>query len=256
MELLDARYFFFDDNYIGKATSHIARMALTDSLRLFCDNTNFLNSSWYEQLAVVGKSLIILGFTVKQMILSAICAYGCPLVSVGLEPAHSLQDPAPITCYQLDFPVLMPPNNNQEPAAQLFVPVSRRCRYIDGVLVRWNLKAKSVLIAPIQITLATGHVASDVLFMESHWSSMVAHLTDWKIHARFVRIKESHRVPYELTGVAAKEYRNTRGPGAKQLHPPYNVITLTVRQVNSRIDDKLRAARGSPAMAARLYRYT
>ena len=53
-----------------------------------------------------------------------------------------------------------------------------------------------------------------------------------------------------MTEVPAKESRETRGAGAKHLHPPYDVITLTVSEVNSSIGNKLSAARSFSATAA------
>jgi hypothetical protein len=250
MELIDACYFFFDDNYQGEATSHIARMALADSLWMFCDNRHFLNSAWYERLSIVGNNPIILGFTIKNMILSSLCAFGCPLASYGWVPCYLFRQSAPITGYRQDFPVLIPPGNNQEHTAQHFVPVGHKWRYIDGIFVWWNLKAKRVTIALMQITLTTSEVASDVLFMERHWRGMVELLTDWTIRTRFVWIKETRNEPLELP-VSDEEFRNTCGAGAKHRLPPYDVIVLTVRDVDIGIDDSLRAARASSATVAK-----
>jgi len=226
-------------------------MALADSLRRFCNNGHFLNASWHEQLGMAGNNPSILGFIVKHMLLSAISAFGCPLASAGLESEHSFQDSVPIRRYRNDFPELSPPADDQAPATQLFVPASHRCRYIDGILVHWNVKAKSVTIAPMQITIATSHSASDILFMENHWRGMVAHLNEWKIHARFLWIKETRNGPIKVTKVPAKESSGTRGASAKEQHPPYGVVTLTVSEVNSRIGNELSAARAFSATAAK-----
>jgi hypothetical protein len=249
--LIDARYFYFDDKSRGDATSLIARIALADSLRRFSDNSHFLSPSWYEQLGTTGNNPSILGFIVEHMLLSAICAFGCPLASTGLEDKHSFQNSAPITRYLHDYPELSPPKDDQAPVTQLFVPVSHRCLYIDGILVHWNVKAKSVTIAPMQITIATSHSASDVSFMEEHWRHMVAHLNEWEINARFLWIKETRNGPVKVTTLPAKESRKTRGAGAEQLHPPYDVITLKISEVDSSIGKKLSAARAFSATAAK-----
>jgi hypothetical protein len=200
---------------------------------------------------MAGNNPSILGFIVEHMLLSAICAFRCPLASTGLGAGHSFRDSAPITMYPQDYPELSPPDDDQAPATQLFVPVSHRCRYIDGILVHWNVKAKSVAIAPMQITIATSHSASNVLFMEDHWRDMVVNLKEWEIHARFLWIKETRNGPVEVTKVPAKESRKTRGAGGKHLHPPYDVVTLTVSEVNGRIGNKLSAARAFSATAAK-----
>jgi hypothetical protein len=250
IDLIDARYFYFDKSQ-GDATSLIARMALADSLRLFCDNSHFLNASWYDQLGMMGNNPSVLGFIVKHMLLSAICAFGCPLASAGLK--HDLfPGSAPITRYPEDFPVLKAPGSNLEDATHLFVPASHKCRYIDGILVRWNFDAKSVAIAPMQITLATSHAPSDALFMENHWRGMVARLKEWDIYARFLWIKEKRKGSPEVTTVPAKESPDTRGAGATLLHPAYDVVTLTVTEVSGSIGDKLRHARALSAAAAKL----
>jgi len=90
--------------------------------------------------------------------LGAICAFGCPLPSINLENPHSFQQSVPITICHQDFQILKPLGHGQEHATTLFVRVSHRCRYIDGIFVQWNLEATSAMIAPIQITLATSHV--------------------------------------------------------------------------------------------------
>jgi len=222
-------------------------MALADSLRRFCNNGHFLNASWHEQLCMAGDNPSILSFIVKHMLLSAISAFGCPLASTGLESEHSFQDSAPIRRYRNDFPELSPPDDDQAPATQLFVPESHRCRYIDGILVHWNVNANSVTIAPMQITIATSHSASDVLFMRNHWRDMVAYLRGWEIHARFLWIKGTRNGPVEVIEVPAKV---SRGDGEKHLHPPYDVVTLTVSEANSSIGNKLSAARAFSASAA------
>jgi hypothetical protein len=226
-------------------------MALADSLRRFSDNSHFLNASWFERLGMAGNNPSTLGFLVEHMLLSAICGFGCPLASTGLEDKHSFQNSAPITRYLHDYPELSPPKDDQATVTQLFVPVSHRCRYIDGIFVHWNVEAKSVTIAPMQITIATSHSASDVLFMEDHWRDMVAHLKEWEIHARFLWIKETRNGPIKATEVPAKESRKTRGAGAKQLHPPYDAVTLEISEVHSGIGDKLSAARAFSATAAK-----
>lgn len=48
MKLMGACYFPFGGNHQVEVTSHMARMALTYSLRLFGDNSHFPNISWYE----------------------------------------------------------------------------------------------------------------------------------------------------------------------------------------------------------------
>jgi hypothetical protein len=227
-------------------------MALADSLRRFSNNSQFLNASWYKQLGNEGNNPTTLGFIVEHMLLSAICAFGCPLASTGLKDKHSFQNSAPITRYLGEYPKLGPPDDDQAPATQLFVPVSHRCLYIDGILVHWNVKAKSVTIAPMQITIAASHSASNVLFMEDHWRDMVARLKEWEIHARFLWIKETRNGPIEVTEVPAKESRKTRGAGAKHLHPSYDVVTLTVSEVDRSIGNKLSAARASSAAAAKI----
>jgi len=194
-DLIDGRYVYFDDKSRGDTTSLIARMAVADSLRLFSDNSYFLYVSWYERLGMAGNNPSTLGFIVKHMLLSAICAFRCPFASTGLEVELSFQVSAPITRYSQDYPELSPPGDDQAPATELFVPVSHRCRYIDDILVHWNANAKSVMIAPMQITITTSHSASDVLFMENHWRDMVAHLKEWKIHARFCGSSERVMVP-------------------------------------------------------------
>lgn len=230
-------------------------MALVDSLRRFCSNGHFLNASWHEQLGMAGNNPSILGFIVKHMLLSAISAYGCPLASTKLESEDAFEDSAPIRMYLDDFPELSPPlgspADKEAPATQLFVPESHRCRYIDGILVHWNVKDKSVTIAPMQITIATSHSPSDVLFMEKHWRGMVAHLSEWKINARFLWIKATRNGPVKVTKVSAKMSPGTRGAGAKHLHPSYDVVTLTVSEVDTRIGDRLSAARASSATAAK-----
>jgi hypothetical protein len=135
IKLIDARYFYFD-NSRGDATSHIARMALTDSLRNFCDNSDFLNASWYSRLGRAGGNPSILGFIVKHMLLSAICTFGCPLAATGLGNENLFQTSAPITVYPHDFPLLSPPRTDQTLVTQLFVPMRHSCRYIDGILVQ------------------------------------------------------------------------------------------------------------------------
>lgn len=248
IELVDGRYFFFDNNYQGEATSHIARMALTDSLRLFGGSCLFLHDPWYQQLGVIGNNPIILTFIVKHMVLSTISAVGCPLASIGLGNPHLPPQSAPITTYQ-DYPVLTPPGNDQMYAAKLFVPMRHRYRHIDAILVWWNLEAMSVMIAPIQIAIATCHFASDVLFMERNLRHMVAHLTDWRIHARFVWITEARNGPIELIRVSAEESRNIPGASAERLYPYYDIITLTVSEVNYKIGERLSLARGPAAGA-------
>jgi hypothetical protein len=250
INLIDARYFYFD-NSRGGATSHIARMALTDSLRNFCDNSDFLNASWYSRLGRAGGNPSILGFIVKHMLLSAICTFGCPLASTGLENKNQFETSAPITMYPDDFPVLSPPTTCQKVVTQLFVPLSHRCRYIDGILVQWKFEDKFVTIVPMQITIAKSHTPSDASFMENHWSGMVAHLDEWEIDARFLWIKETRDGPAKMTVVPAKETPKTREAGAKLLHPLYNVLTLTVSEVNKGTGEKPRKARASSAAEAK-----
>jgi hypothetical protein len=226
-------------------------MALTDSLRNFCDNSDFLNASWYSRLGRAGGNPSILGFIVKHMLLSAICTFGCPFASTGLGNENLFQTSAPITVYPHDFPVLSPPRTDQKLVTQLFVPMSHRCRYIDGILVQWNFEDKFVTIVPMQITIAKSHTPSDASFMENHWSGMVPHLDEWEIDARFLCITETRDGPAKMTEVPAKESPKTRGAGAKLLHPPYDVLTLTVSEVNKSIGEKLRKARASSAAEAK-----
>ena len=157
----------------------ITRTALADALRRKCNNSHFLHAYWYQQLGNSAKNPSILGFIVKHMLLGAICDFGCPLASEGLEPGDSFVGSAPISWFSRDYPVLRPPTDVKSPRTQLFIPGSHRCKFIDGVLVHWNVEAKSVTIAPLQIIIAASHSPSDTLFMENNWAGMVHFLSQW-----------------------------------------------------------------------------
>ena len=138
-----------------------------------------LRTRRYQQLGNSAKNPSILGFIVKHMLLSAICDFGCPLASEGLELGDSFVGSAPILWFSCDYSVLRPPAYGKSPRTQLFIPGSHRCKFIDGVLVHWNVEAKSVTIAPLQITIAASHSPSDTLFMENNWAGMVHFLSQW-----------------------------------------------------------------------------
>lgn len=242
---IDGRCFFVE-NGKAKATSLVALSALTGFLRGVCDNSHFLTSAWYGNLAAAGRNPAILGFLVEQTVLSAVCAWGCPLASTGLAPEHGFGSPAPVKMFS-GLPVLYPPSEdgNGEGITELLVPQDYACRNIDGLLVRWSLQDKTVTISPMQITIADKHKPSDTLFMEAQWKSLVADLCGWSIVARFIWVKERMDNSRQVVDMKRKEFRGTSANSAIEIHPAYQTITITVRELNGGIGEKLAYARAA-----------
>ena len=113
----------------------IACTALANTLQQYCNYSHFLHAYWYQQLGYSAKNPSILGFIVKHMLLSAICDFGCPLASEGLESGDWFVGSALISWFSRDYPVLWPPPYGKSPRTQLFIPGSHRCKFIDGVFV-------------------------------------------------------------------------------------------------------------------------
>jgi len=106
-------------------------------------------------------------------------------------------------------------------------------------------------ISPLQITIAASHSPPDTLFMENNWVGMVDLLSQWKINACFVWITEKRDGPVKETEVPATYSVMTRGAGARQLHPSYSSITLSVSDVNKKIGSSLLDTRVEAANAAK-----
>ena len=177
------------------------------------------------------------------MVLNSIGLSGCPRACDDMPPEHSFDGAASIIPFEGRLPILCPPIGQEKSTTQLFLPSTSDCRYIDGILVHWSSDDATVTISPIRITIAQKHSPSDVLFMENSWKTLAQGAEGWTIIPRFLWIKETMQNSVRLDRRDRKEAVATRTRGPEEVHPAYDVVTITVEEVNSEVGKQLQAAR-------------
>lgn len=221
--LYDHRYFYVDDVDNGHYTCGLARDAMAIILREKGEDI-FLKPEWFKALADWKSNPSVLGFYVEGMCLSSISQKG---LNAGLNLGNMK-----VIMFQGKYPIYSTTCN-----LVLYIPSVFNFKAIDGLILQLDIKAKSVHLIPIQITIAKNHSKSEKKFFEN-WNTWIEDFVDYNIQTTFLWIMEEQR-GWAIVKQEVREMRN----GDKLLNPAFTRVQIAVEDVNVDIGKALKKAR-------------
>jgi hypothetical protein len=223
--LYDLRYFYVDENKIGRFTCGIAFECMMSILRMQ-DNAPFRDHSWYEAVSR-SSNPVVQGFLAEQICLSSIATNGLMAVDPQLgrmSTAIFQKKPAFDELLSTDHKI------------RLYIPAAYNFMTVDGVVLLLDRASKKAFIFSIQFTLSKNHPKSDQEFHTKLWPTWIEPLISagFTVGSTFVWIdtkQPSHHVEPELV----KGLRS----GDKVVHPEYSVVHIGVEMVDSKLASAL-----------------
>ena len=226
-ESFDYRYFYANDEEFGNYTCGLARDAAALVLRQ-AKPSKFLDNQWLRSFSLFKGNPSVLGSMVEQSCLSAISSFGFNQGTVHWKPT-------PSTLFEGDLIHRLPPRGND--CSIFFVPDDPYYKDIDALYLRVNHKpTKTVLVVPIQITIAKRHKDSEMLFY-LNWARWQAFYDSYAMTTTFVWIVEDQQSWEEVMA----KFRKTRStlhmimPQHQQAYVPVQEVYCPLGETLARI---------------------
>ena len=196
----DSAYFYKDDEGLGHSTCGVVRDRMAWLLRRYGE-AKFLDDIWFEALHRSCNNPAVLGFIVKQMCLTSIAQSGLPIGRKNFYPVRTIV-----------FGGRDPPAIDKQGGVSLYVPLRFNFPAIDAILIEVEEEKKTVLLIPLQITIAERHSASEDKFFET-WAKWERKFYGYKVSLWFVWVTEGIRSRVESHPERKKDRR--RGIAAR-----------------------------------------
>ncbi|KAI9443719.1 hypothetical protein F5148DRAFT_1255992 [Russula earlei] len=214
-EWFDHRYFYRDEEtQICHCTCGLARKAGAILLRQ-ANPDRFFDSIWLNSLDFSEGHPAMVGFIVEQTCLSAIS-------SLGFKHTGIQWDPAETTIFEGDLLQALP---RQTSTSKFFVPADPNYKNIDALYYEVDTTAKTVFVAPIQITVNPKHKDSEALFY-SEWGRWKTFFVGYTLSSTFVWILE-HAHSRRVIEQQSKALRS----GSRVIIPEHEQIFVTVTEL-------------------------
>lgn len=225
--LMDHRYFYVDSEGNGRYSCGLARQAITEFLRANAEESFFLGAQWYDTLMGFKNNPPVIGFTVEQIVISKIASTGLCLGDFCLPAAQTFAFDTPTTRLSTDKP------------HTYYVPVRFNLKAIDLLFASIDPEKKTAHIVPIQITVAKEHKDSEATFFADQ-DTWLRGLEDFEVKKSFVWIHHGKRGRREVK----KKLKELRGRTISEInHPDYEVLWVSVEQIDVELDKTLRRIR-------------
>ncbi|KAF8533311.1 hypothetical protein BDD12DRAFT_865960 [Trichophaea hybrida] len=157
---LDGRFYFRDNNGIGRTTCDIARTAGAARLRDIQNLTEYLDPAWLNRVELAAGNPSVLGFLVEVIALGNLITYGTPFAGPEFSGSLRLQK------FFGANPHFIPRENN---VPTIFIPTAFNYEAVDAILAvreEGTFGTKATVVG-IQVTIASSHSDSEAGFMGS-----------------------------------------------------------------------------------------
>jgi hypothetical protein len=235
-KIIDSRYFYQDRKGLGHYTCGLARQAMVSFLRQHSEEHIFLDRKWLDTLEFSPPNWSVIGYTVEQIIISALATSGLQAGNADIQPAKIITFEGALTL------------DPEEPRV-LYVP--RNCDHeaVDAVYVsshkdmdKGRKDKGTVHVIPIQITVrkkSGGHSRSKSTFF-ANWTRLIE---DFRkrgvpVDASFLWIVENRRGLVEVEQ-STKLLRNR----TILTEPKHTEESVTVGQVHKELGELLKRLR-------------
>lgn len=211
----DYRY-FYDDEGIGNCTCGLARQAAAVVIRwgspgLMCGDT------WIRSLRTFKNNPSVVGFLVEQACLSSISLTGFHHRDIEWGSLKA-------TSFKGDLFEAITFSRNYE---SFFIPENPLFKDIDALYLKVNAVKETVLVVPIQITVAKVHKDSEAAFY-SQWSDWQELFKGYTLETTFLWVVENEQ-SWSEREEEIKKIRNK----AKLISPKHVRIVVTVQDINN-----------------------
>jgi hypothetical protein len=149
--LVDHRYFYSTENYVGNYTCGMARNAVAHQLWKYGRN-QFGVTECLQSLDKYISNPSVVGFFIEHAVLQSISIHG--LKEIGI-----VKSPPRIRTFEGDVPNF---KDTEDPI--LYIPLSFSFPAIDGVIIRLGSSEGKAYMFPIQVTIAKYHKDSEQCF--------------------------------------------------------------------------------------------
>ena len=178
---------------------------------LLCDMT------WLLSLRTFKDNPSVIRFLVEQACLSTISR-------TSFHQGGGIDwQPFPATMFQNDLIQAIPGGDCEI----FFIPENPFFKDIDTLYLK--VAKETVLVVPIQITVAKTHKDSEAAFY-SRWSNWQEHFRGYKVETTFVWVVENK----QSWAVMEEELKMTRSQ-SKLISPEYEQIFVTVKDINNNL---------------------
>ncbi|KAI5792571.1 hypothetical protein DFH27DRAFT_654987 [Peziza echinospora] len=234
---LDGRFFYQDNNGVGRTTSDLARMVGASRLRMIENLVEYFGVRWFERIAHSGGNPAVLGFLVERVALGCLIQQGT--IFAGPEFSKSL--------HPEKFSGILPesaPHKNDMPV--IYIPTSYAYEAVDAILAirlqneKEKRDIKSIIIG-VQVTIASSYSNSEETFMRS-WKGWDELMGSKESEFRFVWIVEDMKdrssdwvtVPEEIIKLRSKRI---------VVHPGYKRRYMSIMSLDNDLGNSLQMAR-------------
>lgn len=219
-DLYDLRYFYVDEDQIGRYTCGVAFEAMLLALRTRTEQ--FCVEAWYSAVRM-STNPVVQGFLAEQICLSSIAKAGLTVVDESLGRME--------TATFETVPEWQPFLNSGHSRC-LFLPTAYNFKAVDGVILLLNRTNSTAHMFPIQITLSVRHRDSDDVFYTRMWWNWVRPLEEAGFHVQstFVWIDKNQPTD-EIKPTVIKSFRS----GSKVVRPEYRVVRVGIGKVDRKL---------------------
>ena len=209
----DYRYFYADEDEYGKCTCGLAREAAAIVIRealpgLMCSD------KWSMSLRNFRNNPSVVRFLVEQACLSAISLAGFHHNNINWNTLTA-------TIFKGNLLEAIPSKNCEI----FFIPEDPFFQAINAVYLKADAKKKTVLVVPIQVTVAKMHKDSEAAFY-SQWSDWEKFFEGYELKTKFVWVVEEE----QSWAIKEAEFRTTRD---NLNSPAHEQIVVTVGEISS-----------------------
>ena len=219
---LDYRYFYPDKSNIGQCTCGLAKQAGAIVIR----QVSLDSDDWLHALRAFEHNRSVIGFIVEQACLSTISRTGFHYGTINWGSF-------PVTIFDGDLLSAIPDGNCEF----FFIPRDPFFRDINALYLKVDDKKKTVLLVPIQITIAKEHANSEAGFY-SRWPAWLNRFEGYKVETAFVWVVED-----DHSWETIEEEIKTRRSCSMIQHSAHQQIVIKVEEVNPALGIALAAIR-------------
>jgi len=233
---LDGRYFFRDQNGIGRSSCNIARIVGAKRLLEIENLAVFAEKPWKKRISYCSDNPAVLGFQIERVVLGLLIKQGTIYAGEEFSKVHTLDK------FTGRFPIFPP----RKTTPTIYVPTSYNHEGVDAILALRSRKRNEglkAIIVGVQVTISNQHSDSESMFLKS-WRAWDELMGSDSIEFRFLwvvdntdgKTTEWEEVPEKTRVVRSREY---------QVHPGYTRRYISFMNFDNELGSIIKAIKDS-----------